>query len=300
MVSSPHPANSEIEQRHPWLFRHGLNPRQQVFVLTYLETLNATTAADRAGYRHPRQQGSRLLSNVVIKRALAEGRDHIANLVKAEPEKVVAAWWQIATADAADLVTHKLIACRFCWGRHHHYQWRTAREFTEALHAAVWHLYGSDTEDHAARRATALMGEDNHPTLPGDAGGYRLQRHESEPNPDCPECDGVGISRVVLADLDDVSPATRALFDGVKTTKDGIEVKLQSRADALRNLARHFGLLDTPTKATAPVAPDGLARLLAAINARARSLPVRDSREVPDDAPRPLVGHASVPDTDEP
>jgi len=43
------------------------SPRQKKFILEYLIDLNATKAAERAGYKHPNVQGSQLLSNPAIK-----------------------------------------------------------------------------------------------------------------------------------------------------------------------------------------------------------------------------------------
>ena len=50
-----------------------MNARQQRFVTEYLVDLNATQAAIRAGYspKTAQQQGSRLLTNVVVKQAIA-------------------------------------------------------------------------------------------------------------------------------------------------------------------------------------------------------------------------------------
>lgn len=52
-----------------------LTPKQQRFVAEYLVDLNATKAAARAGYTAAtaRQQGSRLLTNVDIANAVADG-----------------------------------------------------------------------------------------------------------------------------------------------------------------------------------------------------------------------------------
>lgn len=47
-----------------------LTNRQRLFVEHYLTCWNATKAAELAGYKHPRQAGSRLLSNVVIQAAI--------------------------------------------------------------------------------------------------------------------------------------------------------------------------------------------------------------------------------------
>ena len=43
-----------------------LSSKNRKFVIEYVQCWNATKAADRAGYAHPRQAGSRLLSNVDI------------------------------------------------------------------------------------------------------------------------------------------------------------------------------------------------------------------------------------------
>ncbi len=48
-----------------------LTPKQEAFCREYLVDLNATAAAERAGYRHPNQQGPRLLVNVGIAAAIA-------------------------------------------------------------------------------------------------------------------------------------------------------------------------------------------------------------------------------------
>ena len=43
------------------------SPRQNKFILEYLKDLNATKAAERAGYKHPHVQGSQLLAKPKIK-----------------------------------------------------------------------------------------------------------------------------------------------------------------------------------------------------------------------------------------
>jgi phage terminase small subunit len=297
MASTSRTSSSEIDKRHPWLFDFRLNERQRAFVLHYLETLNATQAAERAGYRSPRMQGSRLMTNDDIQRAIARGRDHIARLTDADPEGVVRAWLEIATADPLELVTHKRVACRYCRGQGHAFQWKTEREFDEALREAVWTLYGSDTEEHATRRAIALERADDHPSLPTDAGGFGYNATRA-PNPECPECDGLGLSRVIVADLDSVSPGARALFDGLKVTRHGVEVRLRSRDEALLNLARHLGMFPPATPAPPAATEDGLARLIRAINARSSPMPVYNIVPDTNRSQQLMIERAPVSDTD--
>ena len=49
-------------------------PKQERFVAEYLVDLNATAAAERAGYKHPNKQGPRLLVNVGVAAAIAKGQ----------------------------------------------------------------------------------------------------------------------------------------------------------------------------------------------------------------------------------
>ena len=51
-----------------------LTPKQERFVAEYLADLNATAAAERAGYEHPNKQGPRMLVNVGIAKAIASAQ----------------------------------------------------------------------------------------------------------------------------------------------------------------------------------------------------------------------------------
>ncbi len=51
-----------------------LTPKQDCFVAEYLVDLNATAAAERAGYEHPNKQGPRMLVNVGIAKAIASAQ----------------------------------------------------------------------------------------------------------------------------------------------------------------------------------------------------------------------------------
>lgn len=49
-----------------------LTPRQKAFADNYIESGNATDAARKSGYKQPKQQGSRLLTNVDISTYISE------------------------------------------------------------------------------------------------------------------------------------------------------------------------------------------------------------------------------------
>jgi phage terminase small subunit len=65
-----------------------------------------------------------------------------------------------------------------------------------------------------------------------------------DPDPMCSSCKGQGIGRVITGDTTKLSPAGLALYAGIKTTKDGIEIKMHDQMAALEKLGRHLGLFD--------------------------------------------------------
>lgn len=203
----------------------GLTPKQQLFVREYLIGLNATQAAIRAGYsvRTAADIGRQLLRNPPVAAAIAAAQHRVAQKLEISHEKIVARLWAIATADPNELVAHRLGACRYCHGVGHDYQWRTTREFLEA-------------------QAEQLSKGDEAESL-SDQGGYGYRR-SAVPNPDCPECDGEGIGYVHAADTAALRGAALLLYDGVKQTRDGLEIKLQDRAKALEQVARHLGFFN--------------------------------------------------------
>ena len=69
----------------------GLSPKQQRFVEEYLVDLNGTQAAIRAGYSesNARSQASRMLSNVNIQEAIAEGAKARSKRTKIDQDWVI-------------------------------------------------------------------------------------------------------------------------------------------------------------------------------------------------------------------
>ena len=64
------------------------------------------------------------------------------------------------------------------------------------------------------------------------------------PKSDCPICGGDGQARTVLKDTRHLSPKAVALYAGAKQTKEGIEIKMHSKLDALEKLAKFVGLYE--------------------------------------------------------
>jgi phage terminase small subunit len=219
-----------------WLDAFGLNDRQRSFVLAYLKELNSTKAARQAGYKHPNTQGPRLLVNVCIAAAVRKGRAQIERKLMFEAEDIAQYWFDIATADMNDLVQHIHGACRYCYGIEFEYQWKTPREFRDEMARVVDDFFADDD-----LRTAAMAGEIEDRRLPTDNGGYGY-RITDDPNPDCPECAGLGIEHVRMADTSKLTGSAKLLYDGVETTQAGKKIKVQSRERALENLAKHLGM----------------------------------------------------------
>lgn len=82
-----------------------LTPKQERFVAEYLIDLNATQAAIRAGYseKTAQEQGSRLLSHVMVKAEIAKRLAKVADKLELSAEKVLRELDYLAFYDPADV-----------------------------------------------------------------------------------------------------------------------------------------------------------------------------------------------------
>jgi phage terminase small subunit len=84
----------------------GLTPKQQRFVQEYLVDLNATQAAIRAGYsvKSAQEQGSRLLSNVMVSEAIAAAQVQRARRCQIDSDRVLRELAALAFSDLGELL----------------------------------------------------------------------------------------------------------------------------------------------------------------------------------------------------
>ncbi|MFM0151431.1 terminase small subunit [Paraburkholderia sediminicola] len=234
-----------------------LTANQLRFVDEYLIDLNATRAAEAAGYskRTARQQGARLLTNVDIASAIQTAKQQRAERVEIEADAVLQEVYAIAMADTNGIVSFRRECCRYCWGVNHAYQFRSEGERSMARAAFQKRL---------AEARKAKVPRDMLPQFDDGGLGFRAKR---DPHPECPQCDGDGHGRVFISDTRKLSPALRSLYGGVKHTKEGIEVKVHAKDRALELLMRHLGLLKEEVRVT--VVDELAARLAAARQRRA-------------------------------
>lgn len=198
-----------------------LSPKVKRFIAEYLKDQNATAAAERAGYSDP-NYGRQLLTNPNVAQAIAQQQKASIARTLGSADEVLEQMWRLATFDANQLSQHRRVSCRYCWGFGHQYQWRDAVEFNEA-----------GEEAKAKKRAA-----------PRDDGGYGYN-HTRDPNPECPRCNGEGLSRVVLQDSTKLEDVAALAYSGVKIGKAGIEITAISRERMFEAVAKRLGLADS-------------------------------------------------------
>ena len=244
----------------------GLTEKQQRFVDEYLVDLNATQAAIRAGYspHTANEQGAQLLAKPSVQHAVREARSAQQKRTAITADTVLMEIANIALADARELVEVKTGCCRCCWGEGFKFQ-RTVGEYNHDREQ--WLNKGKDPSEFE------------------DQGGIGFNPLKL-PHPECPTCGGDGDARAVLKDTRTLSPRAAALYAGAKQTKDGIEIKMHSKLDALEKLAKHVGLYQKDNEQKT----DPLAALLHRISGGNSNgfAPVQDDPEAP-------TGSASTP-----
>ncbi|WP_186121082.1 terminase small subunit [Burkholderia gladioli] len=221
-----------------------LTPKQQAFVDEYLVDLCAAAAARRAGYseRTARQQGDRLLTNVAVQAAIASAMKARGERTRMTADHVLQLAEAMLMADVNALISYQHRCCRHCWGIGHAYQWKNERELALARQA------------HARALAAAVKAKvppDARPAPPDESGGLGFDPRTA-PHPKCPECFGEGIQHEVVADTRNLPPAVRALYTGLKRTKEGFEIKTQSKDKLLELMFRHHGLLNDKLELSRP------------------------------------------------
>ncbi|KGA39037.1 terminase small subunit, partial [Pectobacterium odoriferum] len=169
---------------------YGLNDMQARFVNEYLIDTNRAAAYKRAGYKGEGNtayvNATRMLRNANVARAIRDALDARERRTQITQDDVLKMWWEIATADANQITELRRLCCRHCWGFGFQYQWQDAVEFEEARLKAV----------ESKKRE------------PLDNGGYGFDA-QLDPNPECPRCNGMGVSRSYFHDTRDLRGAAR-------------------------------------------------------------------------------------------
>lgn len=209
-----------------------LSPPQRRFVLEYIASLNATQAYMAAypecTYGSARAASAVLLAKHNIQEAVRIERELMEERTKITADKVLKHWFDLATADASELIQYRKNNCRHCHGIGFEFQWIDRDEFAQATNKVLAH--------NAQEDAVKLK-------LPIDVGGFGFNP-KGAPHQNCPKCLGEGIGEAVVSDTRHLSPQAKRLYAGVKITKDGLQVLMEDRGKALENVARHLGMFN--------------------------------------------------------
>ncbi|SAK62562.1 terminase small subunit [Caballeronia temeraria] len=204
--------------------------KQLRFVDEFMVDRNASRAYQAAGYTAKGNSAEvaacRLLRDPEIQALVEQREADLRERVEVRQEQVVDLLWDIARADANDLIQHRRLCCRYCYGDGHRYQ-RTAGERERDV--ALWEAEQREAQDDAPVTAFDEM---------GGIGYHKLKA----PNPDCPECFGEGVSDIFIPDTRLLTGPARTLYAGVKVMKNSIEVKMHSRVDTLNKVGQHLGM----------------------------------------------------------
>lgn len=215
-----------------------LTPRDEVFRDEYLIDLNPYRAAKAAGYA---ETTARIRSYGWVKnpeekpelyRQIKEAMKDRSERTGITADKVLERYWQIAQADPNELTQVRRVNCRHCNGVNHQYQWKDEKEYELILQEVI-----------AEEKKIQKDDPDYRAVYPTDDGGYGFIPI-AMPHEDCPKCYGEGKVDIYFGDTRYLSPQAQALFAGVKTTKDGIEVKMHDQKTALDQVARHLGMFN--------------------------------------------------------
>lgn len=215
-----------------------LSARQEAFALAIAKGANQSDAFRQAypnsaawAAQTVHSRASRLASSDKVRARIAELLQGAAKANEIEVAEVLRQYLMRLHADPRQLVEVHVGACRHCWGRWNRYQF-TDGELEDAR------------SKHELKREELLAGDRGRDIGEFDergGGGYSFAK---APNQECPTCAGAGEARAVLKDSRSYDAAALSLFDGVKETKDGIEVKVADRSKALEQVARHIGFFE--------------------------------------------------------
>lgn len=208
-----------------------LTPNQQRFVD---HLIAGATGSDAYRAAYPRSRGTpstvaveanKLMNHPKIAPILAKAFEAAQERVQITAADVAEMWSEAATVDRNELTEIRRHCCRFCWGIDHQYQ-ETPNEHRRRR------------EDYD--RLVAETPDTNWPPFK-ELGGVGYNRNKPI-NPECPECFGDGEMTVIMKDTRSLSRGARQIFEGVKVTKDGIEIRMMDRGSAIAGLAKSLGM----------------------------------------------------------
>jgi phage terminase small subunit len=243
VTAAPEPAPVELSPLDQLLAQ--MDPRHVEFVEHYLVELNATKAYKKAFDPLMRENvagsaASRLLGTVNVQKLLSARVKAMFDRTECLQDRLLEQLFSVAFVDANEISELRREACRYCHGDGHLYQFKPSeydkyeREWQQAVRDAV-----------AAK-------QDEPEFDPKGGIGYDPRK---APHEDCPECFGEGVEREVFKDTRHLSAAAKAMYGGVKRTKDGLEIIQHSQEKAREILLKILKMYDDKAELVLGVVP---------------------------------------------
>lgn len=184
-------AKQEAFAAHYALNRNGCAAYRHAYDVK-AETLDTTVAPEASRLLADPNVSARVNDLIVAATATSEPVLNLAKLFDIIASGIL--------ADPNELTGLRVGSCRHCWSVGHAYHWKDY-EFVEAVSLA----------------------EQHREPIPDCSGGLGYWETKP-PNPECPRCEGRGRSYPAWKDTTQLSPGARVLFQGVKQTRNGLEV----------------------------------------------------------------------------
>lgn len=238
-----------------------MTDQMRAFACEYTIDFNGKAAAIRAGYaeKSAAVSASKLLSREDVQAIIQQRMAKLEAKTGITAERVLQEAWGIATADVNDLVEFRRGCCRHCHGIDFGYQ-RTVQEMSRARKA-----YLEQKAKDIAKDPDCAAG---YPDF-DEQGGIGYDRRKP-PADDCQVCFGEGEGYAHFKDTRTLTPEARALYAGVKQTKEGFQMLTVDKLGGLEKLFRHLNLYKAEIKEKG----DALGEFLMAVQERGGKLPI--------------------------
>ncbi len=204
----------------------GISDQQAKFAMLVAQGKKPTEAYRLAGYEGKgataNSNASRMFRNARVYRAISYFRNQYQKRYTADLDLLVSQLMAIVQADPNQLAQFRRVNCRYCWGENHLYQWRDIEEF-----------------DKAAEKAS----KDGKPAP--EYGGLGFVDN-AIPNHDCPKCCGEGRGEIHIADTTLLDGDARLLYAGAKYGKFGVEILMEDKSAARRELLKYLTTVKKP------------------------------------------------------
>lgn len=230
---TPSPAPVGTPDDTPTL--QALTPKQEAFCYALVETGNRALAYRRA-YDIPVntkpawiwKESSLLAQAPHVRAKIAQLMEAAASKTVANKAQLIKFLWDRIHVDRRELINHVRRCCRHCFGVNGQYQWTDEMEYAQAV--------------QQAHNDNMLLDEAARKELPTDEGGYGFDPHK-EPSVTCahPACMGDGFGKTVIVDTTKLQGAAATVYEGVKETKNGIELIMASVKDDIAMLSKLLG-----------------------------------------------------------